>query len=180
MSKIEPLNQDNPIGNASANHKAKVQRIFDSKRSILDALKDFAYSVPDFRRQDKGNIRYNLGDIIMLMILARMSKSVGRADIIAFGNHNLKKFQSMGMLKRGVPSEATLCRIDNGIDASGFAEKMAEFTQSFHEELIRRCRMVEMMLEIICVICVDGKALRGTVQENNRNPDIVSALVVVR
>ena len=25
------------------------------------------------------------------------------------------------------------------------------------------------------IICVDGKALRGTLQENGRNPDIVSA-----
>lgn len=136
---MKPFNQDLMFGNAAAKHNAKLQRIFDSKRSILDALKDFADSVSDFRRQGKGNIRHKLDDIIILMILARMSKCVGRADIIAFGRHNLKKLQSMGILKHGVPSEPTLCRIDNGIDAVSFAEKMAEFTQSFHKELIKSC-----------------------------------------
>lgn len=172
MNKIKPLDQGLPTGVSVANHTAKVQRIFDSGRSILDVLKDFACSIPDFRRQTRGNLRHSLSDIIMLTILAHMSKCVVRADIIEFGKHNLKKFQSMGMLMHGVPSEPTLCRVDNGIEALGFAEKMAEFTQSFHEELIRRCHVIGIMLEIICI---DGKALRGTVLENNRNPDIVSA-----
>lgn len=170
------LDQKPSVGaSAAANAPTNLQRKKQSampEGSILDALKDFAYSVPDFRRQDKGNIRHNLGDIIMLTILAQMSKCVVRADIIEFGNRNLKRLQSMGMLKRGVPSEPTLSRVDSGIEALGFAEKMAEFTQSFHEELIRRCRMLETMLEIICI---DGKAMRGTIQDNGRNPDIVSA-----
>jgi len=70
----------------------------------------------------------------------------------------------MGMLKNGVPSEPTLCRVDNGIDALGFAEQMAEF----YEELVKACCLTE-------TICVDGKAMCGTVQANGRNPDIVSA-----
>ena len=53
--------------------------------SILEKLTDFAFSIPDFRRTDKGNIRHGLGDIIMLMIFARMSKCAGRADMIEFG-----------------------------------------------------------------------------------------------
>lgn len=173
MKKTEPLNQDLPIGDTAANGTAKVQINLETGRSILDALKDFVNSVPDFRRLDKGNIRHNLGDIVILMILARMSKCVARADIIEFGKHNLKKLQSsMGILKRGVPSEPTLCRIENGIDALGFALRMEEFTQAFHKELIKTCNIIKMMLEIICI---DGKALRGTVQGNGRNPDIVSA-----
>lgn len=57
----------------------------------------WTFSIPDFRRTDKGNIRHGLGDIVMLMIFARMSKCVGRADIIEFGRYNLGKFQSMGL-----------------------------------------------------------------------------------
>lgn len=168
MNKIKPLDQDLSIGANVANHTAKIQNKFDSECSILDALKNFASSVPDFRRINKGNIRHRLGDIIMLMVLARMSRCVGRADIIEFGKHNLRKLQSMGMLKNGVPSEPTLCRVDNGIDASGFAGKMAEFTQAFYEELVKACCLID-------IICIDGKAMRGTVQGNGRNPDIVSA-----
>jgi hypothetical protein len=63
----------------------------------------------------------------MLIILARMSKRIGRADMIEFGKHYLRRFQSMNMLKNGVPSEATLCRIENDVDSMELAGKMAEF-----------------------------------------------------
>ncbi len=58
----------------------------------MDRLVDFASSVPDFRRTGKGNHRHRLRDIIMLMVLGRASGYVGRADIIAFGKHNIKRF----------------------------------------------------------------------------------------
>ena len=35
------------------------------------------------------------------------------------------------MLKNGVPSEATLCRVENGIDDSAMADRMQEFTEGF-------------------------------------------------
>jgi len=89
----------------------------------MERLFDFAFSIPDFRRTDKGNIRHELGDVIMLMILGRMSRCVGRADIIEFGKHNLKTFRSMGLLENGVQSEPTLFRIEIGIDNYGLAEK---------------------------------------------------------
>lgn len=73
---------------------------------ILEKPIDFAFSIPDFRRINKGNIRHGLGDIIMLMILARMSKCVRRADIIEFGRHNLGKLQTMGFLHVGVSEKA--------------------------------------------------------------------------
>ena len=62
---------------------------------------NFAASVPDFRRCDKGNLRHRLRDIIILMILGRTCGHVGRSDIMEFGNHNLNKFRKMGMLKNG-------------------------------------------------------------------------------
>ena len=136
--------------------------------SILEKLMEFAFSVPDFRRISKGNIRHQLGDIIILMIFARMSKRVGRADIIEYGKHHLCRFQSMGLLKNGVPSEPTLCRVENGINAAGFSDRMAQFAQSFHRELVKASSLIE-------IICIDGKAMCGTVQENGRSPDIVSA-----
>ena len=134
----------------------------------MESLWRFAFSVPDFRRTDRGNIRHALGDIIILMIFARMSRCKGRADIIEYGEHNLHKFQSIGLLRNGVPSEPTLCRVENGIDELGLADKMSEFIQTFYCELVKTCRSLE-------TICIDGKAMRGTVQRNGRNPDIVCA-----
>jgi hypothetical protein len=156
---------------AAVNTTAKVQRKSHSsiaEGSIMEQLVNFAYSIADFRRIGKGNYRHKLGDIILLITLARMSKCVGRADIIEFGKHNLRKFQSMNMLKNGVPSEPTLCRIENSIDSKGLAGEMAEFSKVFHDELTKICGYLE-------IICIDGKAMCGTVQENGRNPDIVSA-----
>lgn len=116
MNQIKPLDQVLPIGADAHNHVTKVVNKFGSRDSILYKLKEFSSSVPDFRRSDKGNIRHKLDDIIMLMILGRASGCIGRAEIIEFGKHNLNKFRKMGMLRNGVPSEATLCRVDNGID----------------------------------------------------------------
>lgn len=126
----------------------------------------FTQSVPDFRRQGKGNIRHKLSDVLILMILGRASGHVGRADIIEFGKHNLKKFHKIGMLRNGIPSEPTLCRIENGIDELAMADMMQDFIAWFHRELMP-CGTE--------IICIDGKAERGTVQANGRNPDIVSA-----
>lgn len=168
MNKTKPLDQKYSAGADALNHAVKVQNKFKSKCSILDRLMDFAASVPDFRRTDKGNIRHRLEDIIMLMVFARASKCVGRAEIIEFGRHNLNKLRKIGILKNGVPSEATLCRVENGINDLEMADRMQEFTQEYHREILGESGIRE-------IICIDGKAQRGTVQDNGRNPDIVSA-----
>lgn len=69
MNNIKPLDQVSSTGADAPNHTAKVQNKLATGCSILDRLMDFAASVPDFRRTDKGNIRHRLEDIIILMIL---------------------------------------------------------------------------------------------------------------
>ena len=134
----------------------------------MERLIDFALSVPDFRRPNKGNIRHRLDDIIILMILGRASGCVGRADIIEFGRHNINRFRKMRMFRNGIPSEATLCRVENGINDLALADRMQEYVEVFHAELLKSHGERE-------IICIDGKSERGTVMENGRNPDIVSA-----
>lgn len=167
------LDQKCSIGcKESANTAANLQKKRHSsitEGSILERLFDFAISIPDFRRTSKGNLRHKLSDIIILMILGRMSNHTSRADIIEFGRHNINKLRSLGLLKSGVPSEPTLCRIESGLDSSVFASKMAEFVEKFHTELLKSKNPIPE------IICVDGKAMRGTTLENGRNPDIVGA-----
>lgn len=134
----------------------------------MEGLLDFASSVPDFRRSHKGNIRHRLDDIIILMIFGRACGYVGRADIIEFGRHNINRFRNMKMFRNGIPSESTLCRVENGINDLAMADRMQEFVEVFHAELLKS----ECGREIICI---DGKSERGTVLTNGRNPDIVSA-----
>lgn len=165
---MDPLDQKHSIEARKPNHAAKVLNKFIPQDSILERLMNFASSVSDFRRCDKGNIRHRISDIIILMIQGRTCGYVGRADKIAFGRHNLKKLRKMGLLKNGIPSEATLCRVENGVDDLSMADRMQAFAEGFRNELLKACRDRE-------IVCVDGKAERGTVQENGRNPDIVSA-----
>lgn len=166
LEKTKPLDQDILIGAEAHNHTAKIHNKLDKQGSIMEKLMDFASSVPDFRRLGKGNIRHKLKDIIILTILARASKCVGRGEIIEFGRRNLNKFRKLGMLKNGVPSEATLCRMEQGIDDMALADRMQAFSEAFHGKLSKAGREI---------ICVDGKSERGTVLGNGRNPDIVSA-----
>ena len=135
---------------------------------ILEKMLNFASSVPEFRRTGKGNLRHKLGDIVMLLMLASLSKCGSRADILYFGKHYINKFQSMGLLKNGIPSEATLCRVDNGLDDIGFSDQMSKFAQEYEHKISKGSNLWD-------IICIDGKAMRGTTQENGRNPDIVSA-----
>lgn len=168
MNKTKPLDQVCSNEGNTLEQPSKLQNKSESGCSIFDRLMDFASSVPDFRRTHSGNFRHRLEDIIMLMVLARASKCVGRADIIEFGRHNLNKLRKLGMLGKGVPSEPTLSRVENGINDLDLADRMQEFAQKYHLELLGECGIGE-------IICIDGKAERGTVQENGRNPDIVSA-----
>lgn len=134
--------------------------------SIMKHLREFVSSVPEYRRTGKGNFKHKLEDILMLVILGRLSKCITRAEIIEFGERHLKRFQSMGMLLDGVPSEATLSRVFKSIDDEQMAARMSAFVDIFRKEIPSWNRDI---------ISVDGKALRGTVYKNGRNPDIVSA-----
>ncbi len=72
------------------------------------------------------------------------------------------------MPRNGVPSESILSRVEQGIDGLCLADRMTDFAAGFRKELFRPDNGPE-------IVCVDGKAVRGTVQENGRNPDVVSA-----
>ncbi len=168
MKEKQPLDQTNGIVANTINHTAKVLKNSKLEGSILEKLYEFSSSIPDFRRAEKGNIRHKLSDIIMLLILGRVSNCVSRAEIIEFGKHNLKSFRKLDILANGIPSEATLCRMEEGIDDQAMANQLQVFAETFHKELVGMCCTQE-------IICIDGKAERGTVLKNGRNPDIVSA-----
>ena len=89
------------------------------------------------------------------MILGRMAGCIGRAEILEFGRYNLNKLHKMGVLRNGggngVPSEATLCRVENGINDMDMADRMQQFADIFLERLTCASRIIE-------IICIDGKS----------------------
>ncbi len=127
MKEKQPLDQTNGIVANTINHTAKVLKNSKLEGSILEKLYEFSSSIPDFRRAEKGNIRHKLSDIIMLLILGRVSNCVSRAEIIEFGKHNLKSFRKLDILANGIPSEATLCRMEEGIDDQAMANQLQVF-----------------------------------------------------
>lgn len=143
-------------------------KTFLSRRQHHGGTGGISPSVPEFRRTDKGNIRHRLADIIILIVLGRVSKCAGRMETTGFGRRNPKRIRAMGMLGNGVPSKSTLCRVEQGIDDLCQADRTTDFAAGFREGLFRPDNGEEIGR-------VDGKAVRGTVQETVRNPDIVSA-----
>jgi len=138
----------------------------------MDELMKFAFSVPDFRSTGKGNYRHKLGDMLVLCVMAMASKCVTRAEIVEFGSHNLARLRSLGLLLNGVPSKATLCRVAHGIDENALASRMAAFADAFVS------RLPPADDGEPDIVCIDGKAMKGTLLDNGRNPDIVSAYSV--
>ena len=134
--------------------------------SIMTHLRKFVSSVPEYRRTSRGNFNHKLEDILMLVILGRLSKCITRAEILQFGKRHLKRLQSKGLFPYGLPSEATLCRVFQSIDDEKMADRMSAFAEVFRKEI---------SASATDIICIDGKAMRGTLYDNGRNPNIISA-----
>lgn len=134
--------------------------------SIMTHLRKFVSSVPEYRRTNRGNFKHKLEDILLLVILGRLSKCITRAEILQFGKRHLKRLQAKGLFPYGLPSEATLCRVFQSIDDEKMAARMSAFSEVFRKEISDSATDI---------ICIDGKAMRGTLYDNGRNPDIVSA-----
>ena len=49
--------------------------------SIMTHLRKFVSSVPEYRRTSRGNFKHKLEDILMLVILGRLSKCINRAEV---------------------------------------------------------------------------------------------------
>lgn len=124
---------------------------------------DFASSVHDFRRSDRVNICHCLAYIIILMIFGRTSGHARRSEIIEFGRNNLNRFRKMGIPGNCTTSKATLRRVEQRIDDLSMADRKWEFAETYHARRLKE------------IICVDGKAERGTVVENGSSQDIISA-----
>ena len=132
----------------------------------MSHLRKFVSSVPEYRITSRGNFKHKLEGILILVILGRLSKCITRAEILQFGKRHLKRLQAKGLFPYGLPSEATLCRVFQSIDNEKMADRMSAFADIFRKEI---------SASATDIICIDGKAMRDTLYDNERNPDIVSA-----
>lgn len=112
--------------------------------SIMTHLRKFVSSVPEYRRTSRGNFKHKLEDILMLVILGRLSKCITRAEILQFGKRHLKRLQSKGLFPYGLPSEATLCRVFQSIDDEKMADRMSAFAEVFRREISASARIKDL------------------------------------
>ena len=142
---------------------------------MSERLRRLVCSVCDYRKTHKKNFRHPLPDMLILNVLARLCGCSTRKEIINFGEHHLQLLQShYGILPRGVPSEATLCRMEKGIDDEAFARLYAGFALLLAGE-------IDPPADGRPVIkAIDGKFMRGTTLANGRWLDIVSVFDVLR
>ena len=129
-------------------------------------LVEFLSGIPDPRRTDRGDFKYPLPDIMLMLCLGRLCGRVSRQDIISFTKEHLDTLQSrLGILKKGCPSEPTLCRLEKSIDPDAMARLYAALAaKSLLPMEDGRLRMLAM----------DGKYTRGTTLADGRSPDIVT------
>ena len=66
----------------------------------------------------------------------------------------------------GYPQKLRFAVCFKSIDDEKMADRMSAFAEVFRKEISDSATDI---------ICIDGKAMRGTLYENGRNPDIVSA-----
>jgi predicted transposase YbfD/YdcC len=127
---------------------------------------EFLSGIPDPRRTDRGDFKYPLPDIMVMLCLGRLCGRVSRRDIISFTEAHLATLQSrLGILEKGCPSEPTLCRLEKGIDPDAMAMLYAALAaKSLLPMEDGRLRMLAM----------DGKYARGTTLADGRCPDIVT------
>lgn len=138
--------------------------------TILEAIIKFVTSVEEYRRTSKGNFRHPLPDLLLLAILCKLDGRTHYADYVSFGKKCQVRLQNLfGILSKGVPSISTFSRMFQGIEHEGMSDKLKEFADRF------RRLLADNELKIISI---DGKATRGTTNENGRNPDILSAFDV--
>ena len=142
---------------------------------MSERLRRLVCSVCDYRKTHKKNFRHPLPDMLILIVLARLCGCRTRKEIIRFGENYLQLLQSAyGILPKGVPSEATLCRMEKSIDDEAFARLYAEFALHLGDD-------IEPPSDGLPAIkAIDGKFMRGTTLENGRWPDIVSIYDVGR
>lgn len=100
------------------------------------------------------------------VILGRLSKCITETEILQFGKRHLKRLQAKGLFPYGLPSKATLCRVFQSIDDENMADRISAFADVFRKEISSWATDI---------IGIDGKAMRGTLYDNGRNPDIVSS-----
>lgn len=119
-------------------------------------------SLKDYRRLDRGNIRYSLEEIIFLTISAVVSGCNTYEDIADFGVYKIEWLRKYYAYGHGIPSHDTLGEFYSKINPKTFGKCLIHFIQSIKKEAPQ-------------VVAIDGKTVKGFVNQSGYPLHILTA-----
>lgn len=134
--------------------------------SIMTHLREFVSSVLEYRRTSRGNFKHKLEDILMLVIL-------GDAQQVYYQGWHTSIWQTS--LETPAGERAIPVWITFRSYALPCVSKHRRRKDGWTNVCFCRVFRKETPASATDIICIDGKAMRGTLYQNGRNPDIVSA-----
>jgi predicted transposase YbfD/YdcC len=137
--------------------------------TVVPSLAQALSLLPDFR-QAKGK-RYDLLPILLLSCIAMMCGCTSQSAIADWGrNYSHHWLWRLGFKRNSAPSQATLHRIFNGIDA----EKLERLLSDWCQQLFRLLGFTEPAE--IEGAAIDGKLLCGSSKQKAAQPHLLAAL----
>ena len=119
----------------------------------------------DPRETKRGNLKYELNEILFLVISAVICGLNEWVEIEEYGNGQLKWLRKFFPYKNGVPSHDTLGRLFKLLDTESFAECFDQWVEELSENINGE------------LVAIDGKRIRGSFdkRDNKSAIHVVSA-----
>lgn len=143
-----------------SNHIKKMTNTGSGNLSTL-FISSFS-TLKDYRRTDRGNIKYSLNEIIFLTISAVISGFTTYELIAEFGRYELEWLRKFFPYKKGTPSHDTLGEFYANINPKEFSECLIAFMKSL--------KKLDSDL-----VCLDGKTVKGFTDDEGYPLHILTA-----
>ena len=119
-------------------------------------------TLKDYRRTDRGNLKFSLNEIIFLTLSAVISGFTTYELIAEFGKYEINWLREYFPYKRGTPSHDTLGEFFSKINPNKFAQCMISFMKGL--------KKLDPNL-----ISLDGKTVRGFIDQDGYPLHIITA-----
>lgn len=125
--------------------------------SKIALFKESFASLKNFRRINKGNIRYSINEILFLTLSAVVCGCNTWESIEEFGELKIDWFRKYFPYKYGTPSHDTLGAFFGSLDPKKFAKCFMEYTKALSKIASK-------------VVAIDGKTIRGVASDFGNSP----------
>lgn len=121
----------------------------------------------DSRRTNKGNLKHQFTDILLLVLVSVLCKCDEWEDMVLFGEHELDWFKKHGEFSNGIPSASTIRRVIMSLNSETFQICFSNWALSLLGNKVQG------------VVAIDGKTICGAKDKSKKEsiaPHILSAM----